>query len=59
MADKMKGAGDYGGNEGADESHGDNTAPAGIDSPATYTPLATNTSSVNTKTEEGRKGPRT
>jgi hypothetical protein len=55
MAEDMKKMG--GKKSGADESHGDNTAPAGIDSPATFTPLATETSSVNQKTETGRKGP--
>lgn len=38
------------------EGHGDKTQPAGIDSPATFAPLAKEPSSANTKTEAGKKG---
>jgi hypothetical protein len=38
------------------EGHGDNTQPAGIISPATFAPLAGEPTSVNQKTESGRKG---
>lgn len=37
--------------------HGDNTAPAGIQSPATYIPLSPTPSSVNSKSGDlGHKG---
>jgi len=38
------------------EGHGDKTQPAGIESPATFAPLATEPISVNTKNETGKKG---
>ena len=38
------------------EGHGDNTAPAGIDSPGTFAPLASEPSSSNQKSETGKKG---
>jgi hypothetical protein len=38
------------------EGHGDNTAPAGIDSPGTFAPLASEPSSANQKSEQGKKG---
>lgn len=38
------------------EGHGDNTAPAGIQSPATFIPLSQTPSSVNNKTDIGRAG---
>jgi hypothetical protein len=38
------------------EGHGDNTQPAGIQSPATFAPLATEPTAVNQKSESGRKG---
>ena len=41
---------------GLKEGHGDNTQPAGIQSPATFVPLATEPTSVNQKTESGKKG---
>jgi hypothetical protein len=43
--------------EGQDyEGHGDKSQPAGIQSPATFAPLAGEPSSVNQKTEPGKKG---
>jgi hypothetical protein len=36
------------------EGHGDKTQPAGIQSPATFVPLAKEASSVNQKTDFGR-----
>lgn len=43
--------------EGQDrEGHGDKTQPAGIQSPATFAPLATEPTSVNQKSDSGRKG---
>jgi hypothetical protein len=42
---------------GKAEGHGDNTAPAGIQSPATYIPLSPTPSSVNSKTSDlGHRG---
>jgi hypothetical protein len=38
------------------EGHGDSTQPAGIQSPATFVPLANEPISVNQKSESGRKG---
>lgn len=38
------------------EGHGDNTQPAGIQSPATFAPLATEPTSVNQKSDSGKKG---
>ena len=38
------------------EGHGDNTQPAGIQSPATFAPLATEPTSANQKSESGKKG---
>jgi hypothetical protein len=38
------------------EGHGDNTQPAGIQSPATFAPLSQEPKGVNSKTETGRKG---
>jgi len=38
------------------EGHGDKTQPAGIQSPATFAPLATEPTSVNQKSESGKKG---
>ena len=38
------------------EGHGDSTQPAGIQSPATFAPLATEPTSANQKSESGRKG---
>jgi hypothetical protein len=39
------------------EGHGDNTAPAGIESPATFIPLSPTPSSVNNKSADlGSKG---
>jgi hypothetical protein len=38
------------------EGHGDNTQPAGIQSPATFAPLSQEPKGVNAKTETGRKG---
>lgn len=38
------------------EGHGDKTQPAGIQSPATFAPLATEPISVNQKTDLGKKG---
>ncbi len=39
------------------EGHGDNTAPAGIQSPATFIPLSPTPSSVNSKSGDlGHKG---
>lgn len=38
------------------EGHGDKTQPAGIISPATFAPLATEPEAVNVKTEPGKKG---
>jgi hypothetical protein len=38
------------------EGHGDNTQPAGIQSPATFAPLSQEPKSVNQKTESGKKG---
>lgn len=38
------------------EGHGDSTQPAGIQSPATFAPLATEPSSANQKSESGKKG---
>jgi hypothetical protein len=38
------------------EGHGDNTQPAGIQSPGTFVPLSTDPNSVNQKSESGKKG---
>jgi hypothetical protein len=38
------------------EGHGDKTQPAGIQSPATFVPLATEPTAVNQKSESGKKG---
>jgi hypothetical protein len=38
------------------EGHGDDTQPAGIQSPATFVPLATEPTSANQKSESGKKG---
>lgn len=38
------------------EGHGDKTQPAGIESPATFAPLATEAVSVNVKSDAGKKG---
>lgn len=39
------------------EGHGDNTAPAGIQSPATFIPLSPTPSSANSKTSDiGHRG---
>jgi hypothetical protein len=38
------------------EGHGDKTQPAGIQSPATFVPLATEPTSANQKSESGKKG---
>lgn len=39
------------------EGHGDNTAPAGIQSPATFVPLSPTPSSANSKTGDiGHRG---
>ena len=51
MADEKKTSGG-----GQAEGHGDNTQPAGIQSPATFAPLATEPTSVNQKTDSGKKG---
>jgi hypothetical protein len=50
MAEKEKKSG------GLAEGHGDNTQPAGIQSPATFVPLATEPTSANQKSESGKKG---
>jgi hypothetical protein len=42
--------------EGSFEGHGDNTQPAGIQSPATFVPLSTTPDSANQKSESGKKG---
>ena len=39
-----------------DEGHGDNTQPAGIQSPSTFVPLATEPTSVNQKSDSGKAG---
>ena len=38
------------------EGHGDNTQPAGVQSPATFVPLASEPTSANQKSDSGRKG---
>ena len=39
------------------EGHGDNTQPAGVQSPATFVPLAQEATSVNQKSPDlGKKG---
>jgi|GEM_PF-3089528 hypothetical protein len=50
MAEEKKEAG------GKFEGHGDNTQPAGIQSPGTFVPLATEPTSANQKSESGKKG---
>jgi hypothetical protein len=50
MAEEKKESGKY-------EGHGDDSpTPAGIQSPATFAPLATEPTSVNQKSESGKKG---
>jgi hypothetical protein len=58
MAKKDAGAGGNVILEGQDyEGHGDKTQPAGIQSPATFAPLATEAKSANVKTPDlGKKG---
>ena len=53
MADEKK---TQAGEGQAREGHGDSTQPAGIQSPATFAPLATEPTSVNQKSDSGKKG---
>ena len=50
MAEEKKESGQF-------EGHGEpSTVPAGIQSPGTFVPLATEPTSVNQKSESGKKG---